>query len=148
MVEGGHDGGWRVGLGILEMAYQPGVGPIAVPFHGEVRANGSSAAMQVVASEAAFALGRLSVKFRQEAGVPGLPEVSPGDHVIVARVSANIEVVGGVERLGVTHVAGDSLAFLRFGLQVFGLASIILGEIWMLAGGAGIGDQLAKFAAG
>jgi hypothetical protein len=147
VAEGWHDGSWSVGLGILEVANQPGIGTTAIPFHGQVRTDGSTAAMQVVATEAAFTLRRLIIKGRQKAGVPGLTEVSPGDHVIVARVAANVEVVGSVERFGVAKVAGDLLAFFGFSLHAFGLAPIILGEIGMFTGGSGIGDQLAKFAA-
>ncbi len=117
MAKRGHDGGWRVGLGVLEMADQPVIGAAARSFRCQVRRDGSAVAVQVVTREAAFALRCLRIKGRHKAGVPGLPEALPGDDVIVARVPANIEVVGGIKRLGVAKVAGDSLAFFRFGLQ-------------------------------
>jgi len=100
--------------------------------------------MQVMAREAAFSLHCLSVKSCKKAGVLGLPLTFPGDDMIVARVPANIKVVGRDERLRVAKIAGNLLVFFRFRLQAIGLALIVSGEVRMIAGGAGICYQLAK----
>ena len=107
------------------MADQPGSGPATGAFDCQVRADLSSAAMQAMAPEAAFAPLRLSVKSCQKAGVLGLLLVLAGDDVIVASVPANIKVVGGSERLWVAKVAGYLLVLFRFGVQAAGLASIV-----------------------